>query len=577
MREYYEAEMRLLRESARDFAKLYPEQAAMLNIDELRDRDPYVERLLEGMAYLCAHVRRRLDDDVPELCEALLNQLWPHFLRPFPAATIVEFSTRPGQLQQSQTLARGALLMSAPVGTDKVICRFRTTSEVHLQPLHLKRVHTEETAQGATLLRLHFQLDAGLEAETLNLERIKFYLHADAALSLKLYHMLVAGMSRAEIRFPDLSAQPAQNLGAQECLAPCHLGGEDLLVPGVGRSFLGYHLLQEYFCFREKYLFVELRQLGRVHWPRGCQSFEIQLTLDGQLEREERLSREHLRLHCAPAINLFETAAEPVRLTHRRSEYRLVPDAASIEGVELYSLDEVVGIDAASGTRRAYHPLHSFRHKGGAGRFYQLARRGQGGESPAHSLALGGIEDFSSETLSCGITACNGDLPRRHLQEGGLNLATSDMPSFLRFANLLRPAARLQPPGRRDFRLTLLSHLSLNLASLDSPEALQHLLRLYDWSGREQNQRRIAGICELQVQARNRIRHGGLLRGIEVRIGVREDHFLSRGDAYLFGELLHVFFSRFASLNVFVETVLVLQPSAQELRWQPLFGDNSPL
>jgi type VI secretion system protein ImpG len=577
MRKYYESEMRLLRESAREFAKLYPEQAAMLNIDELRDRDPYVERLLEGMAYLSAHVRQRLDDDVPELCETLLNQLWPHFLRPFPAATIVEFSHRAGQLQQSQTLERGALLMSPPMGPEKVICRFRTTSEVRLQPLHLKSVRTEETARGTTLLRLGFQLDAGLEAQTLDLRCIKLYVHADAALALKLHHLLVACVGEAEIRFPDQPVEPAQRLGGQAAVAPCHLASADQLVPGVGRSFLGYHLLHEYFCFREKYLFVELRQIGGVSWPQKCQSFEVQLILDGQLEREEQVSRENLRLHCAPAINLFEAGAEPIRLDHRRSEYPLRADSSTVEGVEIYSVDEVLGVDATTGARRVYQPLHGFRHKNAAEPFFQLTRRQQGDSRPTHYVSVGGFKDFVSETLSCRITACNGDLPRRHLREKGLSLSTSDMPPYLRFANLLRPASRLLPPARRDFRLTLLSHLSLSLGSLDSPESLRHLLRLYDWSGREQNQRRIAGICELQVAACNRIRRGGLMRGVEIRVGIREDHFINRGDAYLFGELLHVFFSRFASLNIFVETVLVLQPSSQEMRWQPLFGDNSPL
>ncbi len=577
MREYYEAEMRLFQDAAREFAHLYPEQAGLLNLEELRDRDPYVERLLEGMAFLTAQVRQRLDDDVPELCEALLNQLWPHFLRPFPAATIVQFSPRPGQLQQSQALAPGAVLLSAPVGKERVICRFRTTSAVELQPLHLQGVVSEESSRGETVLRLTFQLDAGLEAEALALERIKLFLHADAALALKLYHLLAAGVQQCSVRFPDHPTRPAQRLGAQECVQPCHLGPDDLLVPGVGRSFLGFHLLQEYFCFREKYLFVSLENLDRVDWPRGCQRFEIELVLAGALDREERLARDHFRLHCAPAVNLYESSAEPIRFNHRHSEYRLVADAAAPSGVELYSLDGVTGVDAVSGARYEYHPLHTFRHKSGAGRFFQISRRQQGDAQATHHLAVGGTESFASETLSCRLTACNGELPRRHLQEGGLNLPTSELPSFLRFANLLRPSARLQPPARRDFRLTLLSHLALNFGSLASPEALQQLLRMYDWSEREQNRRRIAGVRELQMVPCNRIRKGGLLRGIEVRVGLREDHFINRGDAYLFGQLLHVFCSRFASLNAFVETVLVLHPSQKEIRWQPLFGDSFPL
>ena len=66
---YFEAEMRYLREAGKEFAQAYPDRAAMLNLDKPGARDPYVERLFEGFAFLMGRLREKLDDDLPELTE----------------------------------------------------------------------------------------------------------------------------------------------------------------------------------------------------------------------------------------------------------------------------------------------------------------------------------------------------------------------------------------------------------------------------------------------------------------------------------------------------------------------------
>src|SRR5579871_1595468 len=104
MKKYFETEMRCLRESAQAFAEAYPEQAAMLNLTAWHDQDPYIERLLEGVAYLTAQIRQRIDDDIPDFCETLLAQLAPDLLRPFPSATIMQFNSRAGQLTKTYLL-----------------------------------------------------------------------------------------------------------------------------------------------------------------------------------------------------------------------------------------------------------------------------------------------------------------------------------------------------------------------------------------------------------------------------------------------------------------------------------------
>src|SRR5476649_1044605 len=87
---YYEAEMRYLREAGKEFTRAHPDRASRLNLDKAGTGDPYVERLLEGFAFLMGRMREKLDDDLPELTEGLVSLLWPHYMRTIPSLAIVE-------------------------------------------------------------------------------------------------------------------------------------------------------------------------------------------------------------------------------------------------------------------------------------------------------------------------------------------------------------------------------------------------------------------------------------------------------------------------------------------------------
>jgi len=97
---YYEAEMRYLREAGKEFARAHPDRAAMLNLDKTGARDPYVERLFEGFAFLMGRLREKLDDDLPELTEGLVSLLWPHYMRTIPSLSVVAFTPDWRQLRK---------------------------------------------------------------------------------------------------------------------------------------------------------------------------------------------------------------------------------------------------------------------------------------------------------------------------------------------------------------------------------------------------------------------------------------------------------------------------------------------
>ena len=580
MLDYFEAEMRLLHEVAQEFARAFPEQAKLLNLENLKDRDPYVERLLEGMAFLSAQIRQRIDDDLPEVSEGLLNLLWPHFLRPLSSLTIVEFNPRVGQLQQTQVLAKHTTLLAAPVVTDTpmgretVTCRFRTTYPLTIHPIRLSKVSSEHLSTGGTSIKFKFEADPGVKLDTLALKRLPLYIHADPSVAALVYKALVGATSLVQVRFPELPLKDAHRLGGQVCVRACHLGAEEALIPLTGRSFSGFHLLQEYFAFREKYLFVSLEGLDIVTWPKKVSGFEIEVHTTDIFPGEVNVSADMFKLYCCPAINLFKRSAEPVKLTQKRYEYPVVADVHFRYGTEVYSVDTVTGMDTQTGERNEYTPLYSFKHEK-TGRSFSASRRVLGSGRPETYITVSDGGKFREQSLSCEITASNGHIPRDKLQIGSIATPGPDCPGFVSVRNITRPTRMLVPPDRDAYQWSLISHLAMNYASLAETEVLRRLLSLYEWTGDESNKRRIKGLEVESCKPVELVRQGALMRGTEFNLLMNDASYGSIADSYLFGMVLHKFFSSYASINTFTRTRVHTHPSNLEFIWQPTFGEAS--
>ena len=580
MLEYFEAEMRLLHEVAQEFAQAFPEQANMLNLENLKDKDPYVERLLEGMAFLSAQIRQRIDDDLPEVSEGLLNLLWPHFLRPLPSLAIVEFSPRSGQLQETQVLAQHTTLLATPVtadtpqGKEIVTCRFRTTYPLEVHPIRLAKVTAEQRSNGGTLIKFSFKADAGVKLETLDLKRLPLYIHADPSVAALVYKALVGSTNLVQVRFPELPLKEPHRLGGQGSVQPCHLAPDEALIPLSGRSFYGFHLLHEYFAFREKYLFVALEGLEIITFPPKLREFEIEVHTAEIFPAEVSVSADMFKLYCCPVINLHTRTAEPVRLTQKRYEYPVVADVTSRYGAEVYSVDAIQGMDSKTGERNEYLPLYSFKHDK-TGRTFTASRRVLGSGRPETYITVSDSGKFREQSLSCEITASNGHIPRAYLQIGSIITPGPDCPGFVSFRNITRPTRMLVPPERDAYQWSLISHLAMNYSSLADTDVLRRLLSLYEWTQDESNKRRIKGLEVESCKPVEMVRRGALMRGTEFKLLMNDASYGSTADCYLFGIVLHRFFSSYASINSFTRTRVHTHPSNLEYLWLPMFGETS--
>ena len=587
-RRYYEEEMRYLQEAAEIFADAHPEQARYLNVDSLSDRDPYVERLFEGFAFLSGRIHKRLDNEMPEYTESLFQLLYPHFLKPVPALTIMEFQAEPGIVQETTTLERGLEVRSDPVGKENVRCRFTTTQSVDLQPLRIEQVALNYSADNTSSARLRFVLNRGATLNQLDLRRLRLHLHADASTASTMHLFFTRHVTHVTCSADDGAST---SMRGQEWVQPSGLEAHEGLLPYEPATFDGFRLLQEYLCFRRKFWFVDLKGLSRLEASDDAAAFEVEIFFDRPYPEERRFERDNIRLHCAPAVNIFPSDAEPIRVNGEASEHRIVPSYSDRNGMVAYDVQKVVGIEEVTGNRHDYEPFLSFRHHHNGrraarsnGRYYTTSRRIGPADQPEVYLSLSdahmqALTDIPAETLSLELRCTNGSLPREALKEGMIRHLAPDVPNIAEPQNLTQPSLIQYPTnqGESDFFWKLISHWSFNFRSVASRDALVGLLKLYDWLESGANRRRLQGIRDVRWTPKERIEHGAVLRGTEVTIEIEEGHFADEGDLCLFGLVMSRFLSMYATINSFVHLVIVTNPSERRYEWMPNRGTRPNL
>jgi type VI secretion system protein ImpG len=576
---YYEEELRYLTEAGREFAEKHPERAAFLRLDS-KDRDPYVERLLEGFAFLTGRIREKLDDDYPEFTRGLLEILFPHYLRPVPSMALLQFQPRRGAVQQTQRLPRGTSVYSVPVGREGISCRFTTTSDVRLNPITVEEAKLERTAQGRHVIRVKLTVDRGVDPRTLELDPLPIALHGDPTLTATLFLHLTWHLERVRLR--ETGGQSAIPIDLPDPVRPAGFGDQEALLPYALRSFPAYRCLQEYFAFRERFLAVELHGLGRLPLSASSRGIEVEFHLRGDYPEEKRFAAENFKLHCTPVVNLFSMDLEPVRVNQESVEYTLIPDARYPTSIEVYGVEGVEG--STERLRRPYQPYFAFEHAGATGPreigtyvvHQRLGATGRWHTALRLNRPAAALVEGKDEALSVHALCTNGQLPRE-LGEGSLTVPGTDFPEFAHFTNLTRPTPPAYPPQGQELEWRLVSNLALHQASLASAEALRALLQLYDWSGAPANRRRLAGIRRMTLTPEEQVLRGAPVRGAHAAIEVAEDHFVDRADVYLFGLVLSRFLRLYASINSFVRVTVETVPSGDRYEWQPTLGQIATL
>jgi len=578
---YYEEELRYLLDVGKEFSKAHPERARYLNLDNVRARDPHVERLLEAFAFLTGRIRRKLDDDLPELSQSLMTLLWPHYLRPIPATAMLEFRPVEGMVEGTQTIPRGTEVDSDPVAGGRP-CRFRTCYDVQIQPIAISEASLTAGSSGAPSLTLRFQVEKGVDLSKLDLSRLRLYLHGDPATAYAAHRLLRRQVESAVVR-ADPAGSGSQVLQAKVDVKMGGFEPDEGLVPYPDQSFPGYRLLQEYFYFPEKFLFVDLCNLGALARLGTVSEFQVEFVLKSSAPSGLRLSRDNFRTYCTPIVNLFRRDGEPVRVDRLKTEYPVVADFDVEEKqFEVFSVDSVEGITQGTGERRKYEPFLSFKRgaesdtdESQEAAFFHVSRRTSpwgGWDTYISFLTRDGREAVrESETVSLDLTCTNATLAKE-LHIGDIRHPTQGVPEFVRFSNITQPTVPLWPVIGEAVEWQFISHLALNFLSLTNAEALQEMLRTYDFGKTEANQRRIVGIRKVSSSPKESLVHGAPVRGTAIGLELDETCFADEGDVELFSSVLNEFFGLYSSINSFTQLSVECIPSGTLLQWPPTIG-----
>jgi len=616
--QYYNRELQHIREVGAEFAKEFPKIAGRLGLDEFECSDPYVERLLEGFAFLAARVQLKIDAEFPRFTQHLLEVVYPHYLAPMPSMAVVQFQPdlSEGALAEGFLVPRATPLRSQIGKGEQTACEYRTAHDVTLWPLQLVEAQYLATPSAVANLgvpsksgvkaglRLCFRTSAGLHFNQLKLAELPIFLRGTGELPSRLYEQLLADTLALAVQ---PASRPSEWTEIIDKAPISRLGftDDEALLPFGPRSFQGYRLLQEYFAFPERYLFVGLNGLQKaVSRCDGTELEVIALFKRSEPHLVNAVDAANFSLFCTPAINLFPKRTDRIHLSHLVPQYHVVPDRTRPMDYEVYSVGEVTGYGATPSDEREFLPFYGSRsgyRRHDENAYYTLHRekrvlsskqRRQGMRSSyigselfislvdaAEAPYRGDLKQLGMETL-----CTNRDLPLLMLVGVGATDFTLQTGAPVQAIRCLAGPTKPRPsPADGEMAWRLINHLSLNyLTLMDSSKtegaaALRELLALYADPNDATVRKQIEGV--LSIGSKNVVRRvdaaGPIVfgRGLEIAVEFDESAFEGSG-CFLLGAVLEQFFARYVSLNSFTETSIRTAGRGEIMRWPIRIGQR---
>ncbi len=610
----YNEELTYLRETAREFGEENENVAARLGLMTPSDTDPYVERLLEGVAFLAARVKLKLQDQFPEFTQHLLHAIQPHYLAPTPSICVAAFEPQEGDpaVAKGYKVPRLTELTAVAREQGGAAVTFRTGHDVTLWPVKITEaeylpsrasIAAYASIAGVTAeagLRVRFSGAAGVPLSAVAPSQLPVYLAGSESIPGDLYRQL-CGDTLAVLARSTTSAPGAGGWVRVEKPEPIGFEDDCALLPTDGRSFRGYRILTEYFACPERFLFVSLGGLAKAFQASKDSCDVIFLFRRSASSLNGAVTPANLRLFATPAINLFEKQLGRVQITPFVHEHHLVPDRTRPLDFEVFRILEMTAYAKSNSDPRPVAPLYAFGallYDWREALFYvprltrrrlstkeqRLRRRSDylGTEtwfsltSPGDAHRLDEIHEVAVRAL-----VTNRELPDLLRFGGGSDLAVSGPP--VRAVSVVRAPTRPQPPlGLGEGAWRVIGHLTPNYASLvksedGAPALLRDHLALYGRPDDPTMRRQIDGILQITSQPVTRRVPGqdrlAFARGLGVRLKLDDGSF-ENARLYLFASVVERFLSDFTSVNTFVECTFDTQQEGIFARWPPRMGDR---
>ncbi len=622
--EYYNQELRFIREGAAEFARAFPKVAGRLALEATNAQgecvDPYVERLLEGFAFLTARIQIKIDAEYSRFTQALLDMVHPGILAPVPSAVIAQ--VRPDlsepNLAAGIPLPRGTALNSRLEPGQRTRCQFRTAHDLTLWPLEINEAkylgHVPDLPPGAMktqgtirgCLRLRLGVTAGLTTDMLTLDSLVFHLSGNEVVAHRLYEQLFANCLGVLVLVDGGGKQVARQLDGT---AVRSVGFEDdeAMLPPSPRGFGAYRLLREYSVLPSRYLFAAVDGLKPFLAAAAGKEFELLFLFgkaDNRLERS--VDAGNFSLFCTPAVNLFEKRADRIHITSKDHEHHVVPDRSRPMDFEVFQILGVTGYGASGvDDEQVFEPLYAMHDEAGhQGQGYYALRRAPRVLSETQRLrgprtGYVGTEVFLSlvdpsqapyaanlAQIAIHLLCTNRDLPLTLALNGRDDFSLEVSSPVNSIGCIKGPTKPAVPATEGELPWRLISHLNLNYLSASDSDpregaaALRELVSLHGLDSHSPLHKQVEGIQSVAARGiLHRLPVAGPIafgRGVELGLSLDERAFDGAG-IMLLASVLERLFSRHASMNTFTQTVLHSVSRGEIKRWPPRLGQRAIL
>ncbi len=611
---YYEGELTFLRQMGREFAQAYPKVAGRLTLDQIPCPDPYVERLLEGVAFLTARVQMKMESHFPRFTSALLETVCPGYIAPTPSMLIAQFQPDPAEkgLVAGFKIPRGAAMRSLIGPGEQTACEYRTAQDTTLWPFtvvqaayHVRDINSlslPDLPRIKAVIRIRLACGAGITWDKVQLDRLCLFIGGSSSTQARLYQQIFADAAGVIVQ-PTAQVATKQSQISAENISRVGFRDDEALLPVTPRGFSGYRLLHEYSVIPQRFLFFAIDGLRQAVNRIAAPQIDILIPLrevDAGLENV--VNAAHFLPHCTPAINLFPKVCDRIPVSDQFSEFHVVPDRTRARDFEVVHVNAVTGYGARNDEQQAFLPFYSVsdmqRQQGGA--FFTANRRPRmlserdrrvgarsqyAGTEVFLSLVDAANAPYSLAIKQLGVeTLCsNRDLPLFIPAGKGPTDFTLQISAPVKSIRCIGgvPSAPRNPLADAQTAWRLISHLSVNYLSLiDSGEregaaALRSMLELYadpsDLAYRKQVQGLRGISCKPIMRRLSEGFPSAFVRGLEISVLLEEQAFEGTG-AFLMGAVLEQFFTRYTAINSFTQTVISTVENGRIMEWRPQPG-----
>jgi len=616
--ETYESELRYFRELSAEFAETYPKVAGRLaiNSESGEAKDPFVERLLEGVAFLTSRVRLKMDAEFSTLTQSILETVAPDFLSPVPSMAMVQFLPD-GNLKERATVKRGTQLRSRLNAKEATRCLFQTSHELDLWPLLIAREGEKESRyferdldklglpmglKAKSALRIVLKTSPSVEnfSKLKGFDGLPIFIAENESDAGVLFEAFFANTSAVVLRpGSDSKSLRARVIPiSEEPLRRVGFGGDEAILPEGGQSQSGFRLIREFFAMPHRFLSVAVSGLRAAVESLAEDSVEIIFVFNRPVPVLEQIVKPNtFQLFVTPAANLFEKRTNNLLTSTRRNEYHLIADRARPLDFEILSVKKIFGYGSQNVEPVEFSPF--FRRSVGTqgrGNYFSIRRepRRLGAREKQSKTAAtyagsevfaslvggalpGGLREIGAETI-----CSNRHLPIELRASGRIEfLADSDAPvdSIL---CLVGPTSPSISWAEGEMGWKMVDHLSLNYQALfdektDAGAYLREMMCLYQPEAKGSEYHWIQGIRDARCNGIVRpcpSRDGiAYARGLQIQLMLDEEKFIG-SSPFLFGSVMSEFFSRYVSINSFTETTVTSRQRGEMITWPGRIGQR---